>query len=84
MARRPRREVDTRVLKVLSPLFRYSESRRAWVLRGVGGVVGPKLIGSDRKGRREPEPALRPGRPARHGLFRRESEQDRSPEEVGS
>jgi hypothetical protein len=31
-------------LSVLSPLFKYSDSREAWVLRGVGRWAGPALV----------------------------------------
>jgi hypothetical protein len=35
--------VGSRTLRVLSPLFRYSAARDAWVLRLVGRRVGPAL-----------------------------------------
>jgi hypothetical protein len=41
--RRPRRFVDQRWLALLSPVFRYSNSRDAFLLRGIGGSVGPVL-----------------------------------------
>jgi hypothetical protein len=40
---RRRRPVSPAVLKVVRPLFRYSTGRDAYVLRGVGGAVGPVL-----------------------------------------
>ena len=45
MFRRPRkrRVVSARTLRVLGVFFRYSFSREAWVLRGVGRWVGPVL-----------------------------------------
>jgi hypothetical protein len=42
-AARPRREVPSAVLTALTPLFRYSTPRDAYVLRGVGRNVGPVL-----------------------------------------
>lgn len=41
--RRPRRYVASRWLKLTSPIFRYSRSRNAYVLRAVGNQVGPVL-----------------------------------------
>jgi hypothetical protein len=35
--------VGPRTLRALSPLFRYSAPREAWVLRLVGRRVGPAL-----------------------------------------
>jgi hypothetical protein len=40
---RPRREVSPGLTTVLRPLFRYSYSRDAYVLRGIGGKHGPVL-----------------------------------------
>ena len=40
---RTRREVSTITLRFLSPFFRYSLGRDAYVLRGVGNRVGPVL-----------------------------------------
>jgi hypothetical protein len=42
-APRPRREVPGPVLAGLTPLFRYSPGRDAYVLRGVGHHVGPVI-----------------------------------------
>ncbi|HKP89771.1 MAG TPA: hypothetical protein VJT75_07310 [Thermoleophilaceae bacterium] len=47
-ARRPRHEVNGRTLRALSPLFRYSESRDAWVLRLVGRHLGPAFVVADK------------------------------------
>jgi hypothetical protein len=40
---RPRRNVSRGILLVLTPLFRYSNGRDAYVLRGVGNRLGPVL-----------------------------------------
>jgi hypothetical protein len=40
---RPRRYVSPRVLTVLRPAFRYSRSRDAYILRGIGKQTGPVL-----------------------------------------
>ena len=40
---RPRREISKPTLTLLRPFFRYSISRDAYVLRGVGNRVGPVL-----------------------------------------
>lgn len=40
---RPRRAVARGVLTGLTPIFRYSTSRDAYVLRGIGRRVGPVL-----------------------------------------
>jgi hypothetical protein len=40
---RPRREVAPATLTLLTPLFRYSSSRDAYVMRGVGNRMGPVL-----------------------------------------
>jgi len=40
---RERRHVSPRTITALRPLFRYSTSRDAYVLRGVGRRVGPVL-----------------------------------------
>lgn len=53
--KRPRRYVARRWLVVVRPVFRYSESRRAYILRFVGRKWGPVL----REDRRR----------ASHGLF---------------
>jgi hypothetical protein len=56
-ARRPRRGVGRSVLSVLSPFYRYSDSREAWMLRGVGRWVGPVLVPREWKIAPEPGPA---------------------------
>jgi hypothetical protein len=40
---RPRHDVPAPLLALLRPLFRYSEFRSAYVLRGVGHTRGPVL-----------------------------------------
>jgi hypothetical protein len=40
---RPRRYIQRHWLILLRPLFRFSESRNAYVLRAVGRTVGPVL-----------------------------------------
>ena len=41
---RERRVVSSRTIALLSPYFRRSEGRQAWVLRLIGGRVGPVLV----------------------------------------
>jgi hypothetical protein len=41
--RRRRREVSASTIRGLSALFRYSASRDAYVLRGIGNWLGPVL-----------------------------------------
>src|SRR3954453_16574238 len=41
---RPRREVSPALLSALSPLFRHSVARDAYVLRGIGAKRGPVLV----------------------------------------
>lgn len=48
---RPRREVSAATLTLLRPVLRYSSSRDAYVLRGVGNRMGPVL---------RPRPPARP------------------------
>ncbi len=45
---RPRRYVSQRWLSLMMPLLRYSASRDAYVLRGVGNDVGP-VVRRDRR-----------------------------------
>ena len=47
---RPRRDVPAPLLTLLRPLFRYSEFRDAYVLRGVGHTRGPVLRSRRRPG----------------------------------
>jgi hypothetical protein len=49
---RTRRYVARYWLTLLGPLFRYSYSRNAYVLRGVGARVGP-VLREDRRQRRD-------------------------------
>jgi hypothetical protein len=52
--KRPRRYVAKHWLTLMRPMFRYSTSRDAYVLRGVGSSLGPVV----RIDRREHEQAL--------------------------
>jgi hypothetical protein len=40
---RPRRHIPPKALAVLKPFLRFSDSRQAYVLRGVGNRFGPVL-----------------------------------------
>ncbi len=51
--RRPRRYVDEQWLSLLAPVFRYSRSRDAYVLRGVGTSMGP-VLRVDRRNHQRP------------------------------
>ena len=58
-APRQRRDVSRGAILVLAPFFRYSNSRAAYVLRGVGEKIGPVLTAPAppdrrRKGHRPP------------------------------
>jgi hypothetical protein len=44
---RPRHRVHPAVLKLLSPFFRFSYGRGAYVLRLVGNRLGPVLVRKD-------------------------------------
>jgi hypothetical protein len=57
--KRPRRYVARHWLVALRPFFRYSSPRSAYVLRGVGGRVGPVLRAERRHERRPLEGADR-------------------------
>jgi hypothetical protein len=50
--RRPRRYIDEQWLSLLAPAFRYSRSRDAYVIRGVGSSVGPVLRPNRRSAQR--------------------------------
>jgi hypothetical protein len=50
---RPRRYLPRHWLLLLKPLFRYSTSRRAYVLRLVGEKTGP-VLRPDRRAKRQP------------------------------
>ena len=41
--------VSPRTITLLSPFFRRSEGRQAWVLRLVGGRFGPVLVSSEQQ-----------------------------------
>ncbi len=41
--KRPRRYIASHWFALLAPAFRYSRSRDAFVLRGIGGSAGPVL-----------------------------------------
>jgi len=49
--KRPRRYINRRLLTLVRPFLRYSISRDAFVLRGVGSTVGP-VLRADRRSRR--------------------------------
>jgi hypothetical protein len=49
---RPRRYVEHHWLTLLRPVYRYSYSRDAFVLRGVGSSFGP-VLRLERRARRE-------------------------------
>ena len=51
LEQRPRRYVSRFWLVVLRPLLRYSPTRDAYVLRGVGNAIGP-VLRMDRRRRR--------------------------------
>jgi hypothetical protein len=51
--RRPRRYVATRWLRLALPLFRYSTTRDAYVLRVIGHEHGP-VLRADRRAVRRP------------------------------
>jgi hypothetical protein len=50
---RPRRYVARHWLLLLKPVLRYSATRDAFVLRGIGKSAGP-VLRVDRRGRRQP------------------------------
>lgn len=41
---RPRRTIAAWQLTLLKPVLRYSTSRDAWVLRGIGNTRGPVFV----------------------------------------
>jgi hypothetical protein len=41
--RRPRKYIDASWMTLLRPVLRYSRSRDAYILRGVGAKLGPVL-----------------------------------------
>ena len=51
--KRPRRYIASQWMAMLRPFVRYSSSRNAYVLRGVGRQFGPVLREDRRSGRRE-------------------------------
>lgn len=51
---RPRRYVEQHWLLLLMPVLRYSSSRRAYLLRGVGNRIGPVLRPERRATQRAP------------------------------
>jgi hypothetical protein len=50
--RRPRHYVARRWLLMLKPVLRYSHTREAFILRGVGASVGPVLRLDRRRAKR--------------------------------
>jgi len=55
-APRPRHYVSPAMLTALWPVLRYSETREAFLLRAVGGRVGP-VLRPDRRARRRTDAA---------------------------
>ena len=53
-ATRPRRAVHPLLLELLRPLFRYSQSREAYVVRIGSGRRGPVKISKTAEGRHRP------------------------------
>ena len=45
---RKRREITPTTARLLMPLFRFSYSRDAYILRGIGHVKGPVLVVKER------------------------------------
>jgi hypothetical protein len=41
---RRRRRVSPVAVALLAPIFRYSSTRDAYILRGIGGRLGPVLV----------------------------------------
>jgi hypothetical protein len=64
--RRPRRYIAQEWLFLLAPAFRYSRSRDAFVLRGIGSSTGPVLRAERRRGQRPFSGAERRGRGVAH------------------
>lgn len=62
---RKRRYVARRWLTLLSPTIRYSYSRDAYVLRAVGGSLGP-VLRQERRNRRSRPPYPAEGAERRH------------------
>jgi len=56
---RTRHYVPRRLILLLTPVLRYSYSRDAYVLRGVGRSVGPVLRAERRRGRARLRPSDR-------------------------
>ena len=46
-------------LTLLAPVFRYSATRDAYVLRGIGNATGPVLVARARRERRQRSAAQR-------------------------
>jgi hypothetical protein len=55
---RTRRYVAKHWFTLVGPLFRYSYSRDAYVLRGVGGAIGPVLRVNRRERRERPSDGI--------------------------
>ena len=72
--------MDRSLLSVLSPLFKYSDSREAWVLRGVGRWAGPALVPREWKVPPEKLPAeSTPFRPTTRRFERRRERETERP-----
>jgi hypothetical protein len=68
--RRPRRYIAEQLLVLMTPAFRYSRSRDAWVLRVVGSKTGPVLRIDRRVAQRPFRGAERRQSAARHDRTR--------------
>ena len=55
---RPRRRVPRFVIVLLTPFYRYSNSRSAYVLRGIGDKRGPVLTAPPPRERRKDRPPV--------------------------
>jgi hypothetical protein len=71
--RRPRRYIATTWFAILRPAFRYSRSRDAFVLRGLGSTVGP-VLRIDRRSRQRPFA----GAERRHALIEQRDQRHRA------
>ena len=60
MGMRPRRYVSPRVMTMLRPAFRYSQSRDAYILRVIGKQRGPVLREDEPRFSRDPADIERP------------------------
>jgi len=63
---RPRHQVSPVVLALLRPALRYSYTREAFVLRGIGNQRGPVLVRASGDDHAETAPAAPETPPAEH------------------